>query len=260
MLRTLAIVGVIIWMPILANAQDVAVVVEDEATRSYELFLADLKTEGDRIKAHATAVTGEDKPVPADREKLDAIRKEKGEEFVARATEAAQKFSGTCGAVDFLGWVARYGTGESATNALETLTKDHIKSVKLEPWVIQSGYFSRSAGVEANIRFLQAVDKHNPYDKVRAHAIYKMHSIASGPKSTASQETKDHAAARLPEAAQLAGEGILRDRINAKYFETNNLQIGMVAPDIEGTDLDGVEFKLDDYRGKVVVIDFWGHW
>jgi hypothetical protein len=37
-------------------------------------------------------------------------------------------------------------------------------------------------------------------------------------------------------------------------------QIGTVAPDIEGEDLDGNRFKLSDYRGKVVVLDFWGHW
>ena len=37
-------------------------------------------------------------------------------------------------------------------------------------------------------------------------------------------------------------------------------EIGNLAPDIQGEDLDGVKFKLSDYRGKVVVIDFWGHW
>ena len=29
------------------------------------------------------------------------------------------------------------------------------------------------------------------------------------------------------------------------------------APDIVGTDQDGKEFKLSDYRGKVVLLDFW---
>ena len=37
-------------------------------------------------------------------------------------------------------------------------------------------------------------------------------------------------------------------------------EVGMLAPEIEGEDLDGVPFKLSDYRGKVVVLDFWGHW
>ena len=29
---------------------------------------------------------------------------------------------------------------------------------------------------------------------------------------------------------------------------------------IEGKDLDGEEFSLDDYQGKVMMIDFWGDW
>jgi hypothetical protein len=32
------------------------------------------------------------------------------------------------------------------------------------------------------------------------------------------------------------------------------------APEITGEDIDGVTFKLSDYRGKVVVLDFWGNW
>jgi len=38
------------------------------------------------------------------------------------------------------------------------------------------------------------------------------------------------------------------------------LAVGNYAPDIEGTDLDGNAFKLSDYRGKVVMLDFWGDW
>lgn len=36
--------------------------------------------------------------------------------------------------------------------------------------------------------------------------------------------------------------------------------IGDIAPEIEGPDLDGETFRLSDYRGKVVVLDFWGDW
>ena len=43
-------------------------------------------------------------------------------------------------------------------------------------------------------------------------------------------------------------------------FELRNLSIGKVAPDIVGEDLDGTPMKLSDYRGKVVVLDFWGDW
>jgi len=36
--------------------------------------------------------------------------------------------------------------------------------------------------------------------------------------------------------------------------------IGEPAPEIVGVDLEGVEFKLSDYRGKVVMLDFYGDW
>jgi thiol-disulfide isomerase/thioredoxin len=32
------------------------------------------------------------------------------------------------------------------------------------------------------------------------------------------------------------------------------------APEIEGTDLDGKKFKLSDFRGKYVLVDFWATW
>lgn len=37
-------------------------------------------------------------------------------------------------------------------------------------------------------------------------------------------------------------------------------RVGKVAPEITGRDLDGVEFKLSDYRGKVVALYFSGDW
>ena len=36
--------------------------------------------------------------------------------------------------------------------------------------------------------------------------------------------------------------------------------VGQEVPEIEGEDIDGVPFKLSDYRGQVVVLDFWGDW
>jgi thiol-disulfide isomerase/thioredoxin len=37
-------------------------------------------------------------------------------------------------------------------------------------------------------------------------------------------------------------------------------RIGQVAQEIDGEDMDGQRFKLSDFRGKVVVLDFWGLW
>ena len=42
--------------------------------------------------------------------------------------------------------------------------------------------------------------------------------------------------------------------------DPEDLAIGKVAPEIEGTDVNGMPFKLSDYRGQVVLLDFWGDW
>ncbi len=52
----------------------------------------------------------------------------------------------------------------------------------------------------------------------------------------------------------------LAEQAKGQLFELRTLAIGKTVPDIVGKDADGVEFKLSDYRGKVVVLDFWGEW
>jgi thiol-disulfide isomerase/thioredoxin len=41
---------------------------------------------------------------------------------------------------------------------------------------------------------------------------------------------------------------------------TIGLKVGNIAPELEGTDVNGRTIKLSDYRGKVVVVDFWATW
>jgi hypothetical protein len=57
-----------------------------------------------------------------------------------------------------------------------------------------------------------------------------------------------------------AAQNPLGPQAKRQLFVVQNLSVGKVAPDIYGADLDGVAFKLSDYRGKVVVLDFWGDW
>lgn len=45
-----------------------------------------------------------------------------------------------------------------------------------------------------------------------------------------------------------------------KTLALERIKVGKVAPEIEGIDVDGESFKLSDYRGKVVLLDFWGDW
>ena len=52
----------------------------------------------------------------------------------------------------------------------------------------------------------------------------------------------------------------LAGRADRELLSLRNLAIGRQAPDIEGVDSAGKKLKLSDYRGKVVVLDFWASW
>jgi len=68
-----------------------------------------------------------------------------------------------------------------------------------------------------------------------------------------------------PKAAEfgqrlLAEYGDSRAARQARGEPEVGLGIGYQAPDFTAVDGDAVSFKLSDYRGKVVVLDFWGYW
>jgi hypothetical protein len=53
---------------------------------------------------------------------------------------------------------------------------------------------------------------------------------------------------------------ILQRWIKDLKYKVTHLVVGCEAPDIEGFDQDGKKFRLSDYRGKVVLLPFWGIW
>jgi AhpC/TSA family len=67
------------------------------------------------------------------------------------------------------------------------------------------------------------------------------------------QAAEKYGAVKLPRGNTVA------ERAKAELFEIRNLRVGKDAPDIEGEDQDGKRFKLSDYRGKVVLLDFWSY-
>jgi thiol-disulfide isomerase/thioredoxin len=52
----------------------------------------------------------------------------------------------------------------------------------------------------------------------------------------------------------------LADTARPYHFELTKLAIGKASPEIEAEDLDGVPFRLTQYRGKVVLLTFWATW
>jgi hypothetical protein len=66
----------------------------------------------------------------------------------------------------------------------------------------------------------------------------------------------ERAAAEYGEV-KLTWEGSVAERSRSELFEIRHLSPGKEAPEIEGMDQDGKQFKLSDYRGKVVLLYFW---
>jgi thiol-disulfide isomerase/thioredoxin len=61
----------------------------------------------------------------------------------------------------------------------------------------------------------------------------------------------------LPDLGDL-DKGVWVNRANMSIKRLEQLQVGLVAPPITGKNLKGKEMSLADYKGKVIVLDFWG--
>ncbi len=58
----------------------------------------------------------------------------------------------------------------------------------------------------------------------------------------------------------LARKKTLGQEAEARLDDMLNLAVGKPAPEIEGVDFDGKPLKLSDFKGKVVLLVFWGSW
>jgi len=77
---------------------------------------------------------------------------------------------------------------------------------------------------------------------------------ASQPEAEKMLETVVDELAKNPAKKQLF------QRAKSELDDIKIRGIGKPVPEIAGIDLDDKEFKLSDYKGKVVLIDFWGFW
>jgi len=61
-------------------------------------------------------------------------------------------------------------------------------------------------------------------------------------------------------AVDRLGNTVSLEPLDDSYPPRAALDVGAVAPDFSFVDLNGIERKLSDYRGRVVLLDFWGVW
>jgi hypothetical protein len=107
---------------------------------------------------------------------------------------------------------------------------------------------------DALVQILVDAEKASPFPGVKAQAMFERGQVLSSLK-------------RKPESLALMKAVVAKypttggaEQARRTIFELEKLQIGMAAPDIQGRDEKDVAFKLSDYKGKVVVLDFWGFW
>jgi hypothetical protein len=183
------------------------------------------------------------------------------------------------------------GRDDATARAIALLQRDHIQSASLGP-ACQRMSFGFCKEYEP---FLRAVLEKSPHREVRAQAslalahflnnrLQRLELISEQPELAAefadlfgkdylqklqrqdSTQAVNEAEAFFEQAARKYGDVKLPDgdtvgeKAETELFEMRHLIVGKEAPDIEGEDQDGAKFKLSDYRGKVVLLDFWSEY
>ena len=140
------------------------------------------------------------------------------------------------------------------------LVRAHVKSPHLLP--IAKGFprFGYTLPKDEYQALLQRVIDESPLVEIQAYAYYARAMTVRYNRNAPAADHKRAGADMAKVVELMPADSLLSMRARGPEFENTRLQIGKEVPDIEGVDLDGEKFKLSDYRGKVVVLDFWGHW
>jgi hypothetical protein len=169
--------------------------------------------------------------------------------YVAKFAAFAKEHPKTEAAAQALVMVLRTTQDEAAREeATRALLRDHADSAALK---------DVAYGLKPDD--LRMLSEKSPHAEVRGHALFRLAELTA----EAGQE-KEAVALYREVKAKYADvpwwQGTLGQKADGGIFEIETLGIGKVAPEIEGTGLDGKPMKLSDFRGRVVVLDFWGDW
>jgi hypothetical protein len=154
--------------------------------------------------------------------------------------------------------------GSNSKEGFDLLLQHWINDEKIGLACLQVGQQASPAG----IAFVRAVREKATDDKVKGVATV---ALALALKSQAEEDDKE--APKLLAEAEKIFTVIERDHAKLEtpmgpageyakrnLFEIRHLAVGKTAPDLAGKDLEDKPMKLSDYRGKVILLDFWAHW
>jgi thiol-disulfide isomerase/thioredoxin len=213
------------------------------------------------------AVAIQEGKTEAERLKALHTREHLPERYAGRFLELANRYPGDDTAFDAWLWIMRYcPLAPEAQTALQISIRDHLQSQRLE----SACYLLAEAPSPVVESLLREVISHNTNTEVQALArfalgkVFKSRIYDSAHASDAESQTRE--AEELFKQVIANDGGVKVDRYSlaewakAELFEMCDLAIGKPVPEIEGKDLNDAPMTLSSFRGKVVVLEFWGYW
>lgn len=189
-----------------------------------------------------------------DEERLGAQEKNPLNPFIARFLAVAKQHPQDAAAFDALVWIAANGeSGAAFQEAFGILANQHVENPRLVQVVEAMADFSSDG--EKQLR--QIIAK-SPHRDVQGLARYFLAHRLKAQSPADALELLNEVVEKYAEVNYRRGS--LATAAKAEVHELDKLAIGKVAPEIAGEDLEGKAFKLSDYRGKVVLVNFWGDW
>jgi hypothetical protein len=237
--------------PPVAQAQQDPEAAYDALVKAFNKAISDWQTEAQAAVEKAQAEGGR---MPA------MAMQPPTKQFIGEAQELAAEHAGKDAAVPFLGFILKYASNERAAvkKAITTLATDHATSKAIGDVLPHVGNAMRFGAKDQVLALLDAVATGHPDADTKAQGL-----LARGGMRLAMARTDDDRKAAEADLRAVAtttkNEEILAQAKDA-LFEIEHLQVGCKAPEIAGIDTDGVPFKLSDYLGKVILLDFWGFW
>lgn len=188
------------------------------------------------------------------------------QEWLPKAQVLAERAKGTEAAIPVLLWILTHAgeTGEPPKELIEgvvkSLLEDHIQSPSLEeaPAAIRN-QCTWVLGTSATEKLLAKIAAGSPHSAVRAAALYHAGAVVLD-DAASTEEDRARATALLQRVMDEYNATSWARQASGYLHGTQSLHAGQAAPDFEATDVEGAKFSLSDYRGKVVVVKFWGFW
>ena len=183
-------------------------------------------------------------------------------QFGPRWIAAAERYAGTGDAVGFLCRIAQtefFLGGDKGEWALQTLLEEHLAHPDLAALCSFLPKAEGYLGKERGRAVVAKIEAATPSERLRAWAVYTRGIEvlrSTEPSSEAFLKMKSEIIAAV-EKGHASG---VTQELNKELAILEAFGFGLTAPDIAGPDLDGNEFKLGDYKGKIIFLDFWGDW